>query len=70
MATKKWMGSDPEACDICRHIITKCFIDGRTRMGPWAMMCPSCFKSSGTGLGIGKGQKYELKGNEFVKTEG
>jgi hypothetical protein len=29
--------------------------------GHWATLCDKCFKDIGVGLGIGKGQKYELK---------
>ena len=45
-------------------------IDGKTKMGPWGILCPRCHKNHGCGLGLGKGQKYELKEAEFVKTEG
>ncbi len=67
---KLWMGTRPSSCDICSGSITKVFIDGRTKMGPWGILCPRCHKSHGCGLGTGKGQKYELKEAEVVKTEG
>lgn len=54
----EWLGSEPKACDICTKPIKDTFIDGATRMGPWGILCPSCHKSHGVGLGIGKGQKY------------
>ena len=43
MSKKKWLGSTK--CDICG---TECihedwFVDGATRQGPWALMCPTCF---------------------------
>lgn len=40
-------------CDLCSQKATH---DGKTRMGPWAFMCGSCFKTYGIGLGLGKGQ--------------
>ena len=54
-----WMGSNPEKCDICSCKIEDDFIDGRTKYGPWANMCPACHCKDGVGLGTGKGQKYK-----------
>lgn len=68
--SKLWMGTRPSACDICRGTITKKFVDGKTKMGPWGILCLACHKAKGCGLGLGKGQKYELKEGEFVKIEG
>jgi hypothetical protein len=67
---KLWMGTRPVTCDICSGRITKTFVDGKTKMGPWGILCLSCHKSKGCGLGLGKGQRYELKEAEFVKVEG
>ena len=67
---KLWMGTRPSSCDICRGYITKTFVDGKTKMGPWAILCLGCHKSKGCGLGTGKGQRYELVNAEFVKVEG
>jgi hypothetical protein len=60
MKKKYWNGTIPTKCEICGKPLTKYFIDGRTRMGPWAIMCPECFKVYGSDLGIGKGQKYKF----------
>ena len=54
-----WIGQAPEQCDLCARLLIDTFIDGRTDMGAWAFMCPSCHASHGYGLGIGKGQKYQ-----------
>jgi len=35
------------------------FYDGRTIAGPWAIMTPDSFRTYGSGLGAGRGQKYE-----------
>lgn len=67
---KVWYGTPPEECDICGVKITTGFIDGKTRMGPWANMCPSCFQTHGVGLGLGKGQAYERMGDKWVKVAG
>lgn len=65
--TKTWYGSKPE-CQICGNDNpTPEFVDGRTRMGPWALMCLSCHKTHGVGLGTGKGQKYNAETLEKVE---
>ena len=53
-----WVGDAPAACDLCHATLTSVFVDGRTKHGPWANMCPRCHASAGCGLGLGKGQKY------------
>jgi hypothetical protein len=60
MGIKKWMGSWPANCDICNTPLNRrdVFIDGRTKHGPWALMCSTCHVKFGTGLGTGNGQKY------------
>lgn len=72
---KYWMGDPPEVCDLnSAHKITTTFIDGATRRGPWANMCPDCYRTEGRGLGTGYGQKYEkqeIDGEiKWVKTGG
>ena len=59
-STVTWVGTEPKNCDICHEPLTRCFYDGKTTMGPWATMCSSCFSRFGYGLGVGKGQKYDL----------
>lgn len=58
---KKWMGAIPEKCDVCHNEFKDVFIDGATLMGPWGLLCESCHQEVGIGLGIGRGQKYDLK---------
>ena len=45
--------SSRPTCDFCGH---EAAVDGKTRFGPWAYMCPSHFAAYGVGLGLGKGQ--------------
>lgn len=70
MATVK-NGVEPVTCQFCQ---AKCarYVDGKTRMGPWAEMCLPCHKKNGVGLGTGKGQQYEPNdaGDDYVKTAG
>lgn len=70
----KWYGVAPKKCDLCNSKLKGVFIDGRTRMGAWAIMCLPCHKEFGVGLGIGKGQKYTMKvikggGTEWIKVK-
>lgn len=59
----KWL-SNFDKCDICSSPIkgdVAFFVDGKTNIGPWALMCPACFKKHGVGIGYGVGQKYDGK---------
>lgn len=65
-APKYWAG-EPGECDFSNigrdkgHDMTT-FVDGRTKGGPWANMCMSCWSTQGIGrLGTGYGQKYEKR---------
>jgi hypothetical protein len=48
------------------------FIDGKTRMGPWAMMTLASWRRYGIGrLGAGCGQRYKKQTNgSWLKIEG
>jgi len=52
-----WMGRTPTHDDF-GDVIYDRFVDGRTKMGPWAIMSPTSFRYNGVGLGVGKGQSY------------
>ena len=54
-----WMGVTPTHCDTCGGTLGTVFYDGKTKGGPWGNMCHNCFRYHGTGLGIGRGQKYK-----------
>lgn len=58
-----WSGDDPTICQICLDEITEAFVDGKTRNGSWAILCPICALLEGCQLGLGKGQLYELQEN-------
>jgi hypothetical protein len=57
---KKWISETPVICEMCSKHLVGVFIDGKTRLGPWAIMCATCHEQVGYGLGLGKGQKYSL----------
>jgi len=67
---KQWMGTPPIECDLCRSKIKDKFVDGATRQGPWGCLCQICHKTQGVGLGMGKGQMYQLQGKNWVKIGG
>jgi hypothetical protein len=68
MSKKKWHGTIPSKCDLCKGKFTDgVFIDGKTVYGPWALMCSRCHWLFGQGLGLGYGQKYDLKTLEKLK---
>lgn len=48
-------------CDFCGD---EAHYDGKTKLGPWANMCTSCFKRYGIGLGLGLGQELVVKENK------
>ncbi len=67
---KYWFGKTPKKCDLCGRPITNNFVDGRTRQGPFAIMCLLCHATAGVGLGLGKGQLFKKDQEGFVKIEG
>lgn len=69
MATK-WKSLRPEQCDICHEELKKVFIDGRTVLGPWAILCEGCHTKRGCGLGVDHGQKYDLETLECLEGDG
>lgn len=70
--TGKAMSMDGE-CNLCGKVNLSEFVDGATRIGPWANMCMPCYRKVGVGLGVGKGQKYarvtEVSGSLSLKTQ-
>lgn len=54
---KHWHGGTD--CDICREPIKGELFDARTRQGIWGTLCKKHFNMLGTGLGTGKGQRYQ-----------
>jgi len=56
--TRQWYGSEITNCQLCRKAIQNCFVDGKTKGGSWAIMCPECHAANGGLLGIGLGQEY------------
>ena len=63
---KKWLGDRPEKCDLCgTGLEGQAFVDGKTRMGPWGIMCRPCHKTKGVGLGLGRGQLYNYRSEKI-----
>lgn len=69
--TKQWWTSRVGGFDDFDFPITNIIIDGKTTQRPWAIMTPESHAKLGCGLGIGKGQKYELQEDgKWLLTEG
>lgn len=72
MAENKYWIGDVSSQDDFGKPIKGVFVDGKTRMGPWAIMSPESFRIHGVGkYGTGYGQRY-VKGasGKWVKVEG
>jgi len=67
---KIWQGTPPKKCDICQRNLVGVFVDGKTQMGPWAIMCLNCSLQVGIGLGVGRGQRYRSQNGSWVKVAG
>ena len=65
-----WSG-DPGEKDDFQFPIKDEFIDGKTQMGPWAIMTPATYRIHGCGLGLGSGQRYKKQADgRWLKVEG
>lgn len=63
---KKWQGSTP-VCDFCGEWTAgSVFVDGKTKMGPWALMCATHYLRLGVGIGPGLGQVYSADTKEKI----
>ena len=75
MASSNIIWSSSSKCDFCGKDCGSVLYDALTKymgmQGPWATMCQKCYEKHGIGvLGLGLGQKYELKDGKYVKTGG
>ena len=56
-------------CNLCGKERLSEFVDGKTRMGPWANMCLPCYRK----VGVGLGQRYAVltpeSGSLSLKTQ-
>ena len=64
---KYWTGDSPTHCDLCGKQLRAHWIDGKTTYGPWGNMCPACHSVRGCGLGLGKGQLYDVATGEKLE---
>ena len=44
-----WNGAPPKKCDLCGKQIGVTFVDGKTKHGPWAILCVFCHAKFGVG---------------------
>jgi hypothetical protein len=64
--TRIWL-SPLHDCDVCSQPFGKVMFDARVLRGPWGNVCQTCFDRDCEGLGIGRGQKYELQDHDGKK---
>jgi hypothetical protein len=57
-------------CQLCNAKELDTVVDGATKNGPWAWMCPQCHNFLGCGIGIGHGQVYIWGGKCYTKMSG
>ena len=62
-----WYGPEPHKCQLNGCTIKDHFVDGKTRFGPWAVMCMTCWRDQGFKLGPGFGQKFDVLTLEKVE---
>lgn len=63
---KFWNGS-PGACDFCKRKLDEVdlFYDVALLNGPWANLCPECFRATpGLRIELGRGQCYQKETSE------
>jgi hypothetical protein len=61
---------DQQLDDFGQKIVDE-YIDGKTKMGPWATMTPASWTKYGIGkFGVGKGQKFWLICGVWKKVKG
>lgn len=66
---QRWFGEN--VCDICGEEIKDVLYDTRRRDIPeWATMCRKCYRTYGSDIGWGSGQKYEEEDGKFYLVAG
>jgi hypothetical protein len=57
----------PAQCGACQGEVGSVFYDCYVpQMGMWANICHACFRSYNCKLGVGRGQKYNAKGEKVA----
>jgi hypothetical protein len=67
-----WLSDVAKTCELgCGRSLHEEFVDGRTKYGPWALMCIECWRATGFKLGLGSGQRYKRQPSGlYIKVEG
>lgn len=60
MSNLVWV-SPLDSCQLCDADFAGVMYDAALKTGGWANICHSCFGQFGRSLGIGLGQRYELR---------
>lgn len=69
MSTKRWESKTPILCELCGQVLESVFVDGKTLLGFWAIMCEYCHEENGGRRGIGRGIVYDIKTLERIDTD-
>ena len=68
---RRWYGDPPAKCEVSGRPITDAFVDGKLRSGgAWCLMHPEVHAAQGTGLGTGRGQRFEQHDGAWYLMEG
>ncbi len=65
--SRRWQ-SARNTCDVCDSDISHTeFVDGKTKHGPWALMCMRCWHRYGAfaSFGTGQAQHYNVTGEKI-----
>lgn len=63
---KMWNKPLPKKCDSCGGPLPGGFVDGKTKFGPWGILCLPCHQIYGVGIGLGRGQLYDKTGKKVA----
>ena len=63
---KEWASEVPEKCQFCNQPLKNVFYDMNYKFMGWGIGCEDCHKEHGVGLGIGRGQMFDLKTRKML----
>jgi hypothetical protein len=54
-------GTTACSCELCEQPVGEHAVRGRTKYGPWALMCVGCWSHVGTGIGPAHGRHFLVR---------
>lgn len=68
MISQKSIDAGCQVCgDAFSETTAQVVYDARTYTGQWAFLCEECFQDLCSGLGVGRGQKYDINTRENIE---